>query len=355
MSNRTESYYEKKALLALDRLLTGSPKTDNSHFNMDIWEWPQGVALYSMFKCYKDEKNPYKDQYLQHLFQWYERNQQQVVSKNINTVAPMLTMACLYEETGNPDYLASCQLWLDWIKHLLPKTEENGFQHITTHDENKQQLWDDTLFMTVLFVAKMAVILKDDALKEWVLYQFLLHIKYLHHPPSGLFYHGFTFEGRHHFGGILWARGNSWVTACLAELFEIMPPTGCLKQYFVATLQTQATKLQSLQAPSGLWHTVLDDPNSYEETSATACFAYGLLVAMRHGLLDKSFEPSAFHAINGVAGLISDDGTVEQVSYGTAMGANKEHYLQIPICPTAYGQGLAFLAMSEYLRYQRGV
>lgn len=36
-----------------------------------------------------------------------------------------------------------------------------------------------------------------------------------------------------------------------------------------------------MQDESGLWHTLLDDPNSYLESSATAGFAYGILKAVR--------------------------------------------------------------------------
>ena len=47
--------------------------------------------------------------------------------------------------------------------------------------------------------------------------QFLLHSKYLADPTTGLWFHGWTFAGRHHFAKARWARGNSWVTMMLRE------------------------------------------------------------------------------------------------------------------------------------------
>ena len=54
-------------------------------------------------------------------------------------------------------------------------------------------------------------------------------------------------------------------------------------------------------------------------------------------------------AVRGVIGCIAGDGTVNQVSYGTAIGDNAEHYKSIPICPTAYGQALTIMLLAEVL------
>ena len=47
---------------------------------------------------------------------------------------------------------------------------------------------------------------------------------------------------------------------------------------------------------------------------------------------------------------IAEDGTVLNVSGGTGMGYNKEHYKNILIAPMAYGQSLTILALSEALQ-----
>lgn len=67
------------------------------HLHMDNWEWPTGVALYSMYKVYKRTNNT---KYLDYLTEWYDfQLSKPTPHKNVNTVCPALTMTCLYEET----------------------------------------------------------------------------------------------------------------------------------------------------------------------------------------------------------------------------------------------------------------
>ena len=50
----------------------------------------------------------------------------------------------------------------------------------------------------------------------------MLHVKYLQDSRTGLWFHGWTFDGRHNFAKALWARGNSWVTIAIPEFIEML-------------------------------------------------------------------------------------------------------------------------------------
>ena len=124
----------------------------------------------------------------------------------------------------------------------------------------------------------------------------------------------------------------------------------CLKTFIVDTYKAQVSKLKELQdKKTGLWHTVLTDPDSYVETSGTAAITAGILKGIRYGILDDSYLPCAAAAIRGILNQIDEDGTVLQVSGGTGMGYNAEHYKNILIAPMAYGQSLTILALAEAL------
>ena len=113
-------------------------------------------------------------------------------------------------------------------------------------------------------------------------------------------------------------------------------------------LENQVSALATCQAESGMWHTLLDDPDSYEEASATCGFAYGILRGVHAGILDAKWESVARKALRPILSLISDEGVVEQVSYGTPMGRiSKDFYKTIPIQPMPYGQALAILFLIE--------
>jgi unsaturated rhamnogalacturonyl hydrolase len=117
---------------------------------------------------------------------------------------------------------------------------------------------------------------------------------------------------------------------------------------------SQARALAPLQAPDGLWRTILDDPSSYTETSASAAIAYAWLKALRLGVLGGEFRAAALKAARGVVAKIDADGTVLGVSHGTSVGMDAGHYRSIRVAPTAYGQGLTFLLLTELQKTEGG-
>ena len=103
---------------------------------------------------------------------------------------------------------------------------------------------------------------------------------------------------------------------------------------------------------TGLWHTILDDPTSYLEASATAGFAYGILKCLRLRLIPRNdaYENAAKRAVNGILNNITKEGELRQVSFGTPVFKTIEEYKQIPLTSMPYGQSLALLALTEYYR-----
>ena len=339
--------YRQLADRVLDRLRQS--KGDgrwNDHLSLATWEWPQGVAMYAMFKVYLRENDK---ALLGEIQAWYLRHLEQgLPGRNINTTAPMLGMTLLYEETGDERFREPIMSWAEWVMTGLPRTQEGGFQHITSDCVNEEQLWDDTLFMTCLFLYRAGCAMNRADWRNEAKYQFLLHIKYLHCAETGLWYHGWCFSGRHHFGRAFWARGNSWITAGAVDFAEWLEEDDPVRKIVLSTWTEQCEALIRVQDPStGLWHTLLDHEDSYLETSASAAIAYGLLKGCRLGLL--SCREKALAAAQGVIGQIAPDGLVGGVSYGTPMGNDLDFYRRIPIQPTAYGQGLVFLMLTELM------
>ena len=55
-------------------------------------------------------------------------------------------------------------------------------------------------------------------------------------------------------------------------------------------------------------------------------------------------------AVRAVIANISDDGELQQVSFGTGMGPDLDFYRTIPRTAMPYGQAMAILCLAEYLR-----
>lgn len=311
-----------------------------------FWEWTQGVGLYGFWKLYvqKNDQN-----YLHILEQYYDRQLGiGFPSKNVNTVAPLLAMCLLGEHAGKKEYLEVCEEWADWIYCNFPRTKEGGFQHMTSDSLNDQELWDDTLFMTVLFLAMYGKLVNKQEYVEEAMYQFLLHIKYLSDRKTGMWYHGWSFKEKGNFAEALWGRGNCWITIAIPEFIELVDPQGADRRFLIETYKRQVEALAEFQDASGMWHTLVDDKDSYVESSATCGFAYGILKGIHMGLIGEEYMPCVEKALDAILAYINEDGVVEQVSYGTPMGRiSKDFYKEIPIQPMPYGQALAILFLLE--------
>lgn len=314
-----------------------------------VWNWPQGVGLYGLYQYYQMTKS---ENALKILKEWFDqRLLEGSPPKNVNTMAPLLTMAYLYEEQNITEYLPYLEQWADWVMYDMPRTDEDGLQHMTYGPENKNQLWADTLMMTVLPLAKIGQLINREDYIEEAKKQFLLHIKYLSDKKTGLWFHGWSFEGHHNFAEALWGRGNCWATIAIPEIIELLnlQKGECLYDFFVGTLERQIQALEKYQDETGLWHTLVDDQGSYLEASASAGFAYGLLKAIRKRYVNKKYYPIALKAINGVINEINEAGALEKVSVGTGMGSDLDFYRKIDQTTMPYGQSLAILCLTEYL------
>lgn len=307
------------------------------------WDWTHGLGVYALFCYARDNRS---ETLLDGLDDWFrQRLAVGLPEKNVNTVCPLLTMAFLYERRPDPARLAVIREWSDWVMREMPRTEQGGIQHSHAELENRGQLWDDTLFMTVLFLAKAGRLLDRPDYVEEAEYQFLLHARYLTDRATGLWYHGWSFEERTHFAGALWGRGNCWVTLFVPEFLQIARPRPAVRRAAAEVLRAQVRALIPLQHESGMWHTLLDDDSSYLEASCTAGFCAGMFAGVRQQLLDESVLPCARRALEAVLNNLDEDGVLQNVSYGTNVGRTLEDYRCVPLRRTHYGQALALLAL----------
>ena len=206
--------------------------------DINLWEWPQGVGLYGLYNYYKltGDRGTFD-----FLCGWYDaRMAEGLPERNVNTTCPMLTLLCVYEDTQDERYGALCRDWAEWVMHGLIRTGDGAFQHMITGDANDSQMLIDTLFMTVLFLAKAGVVFGRKDYVEEAKRQCLVHIKYLYDTSCGLYFHGYDFKGRHNYGRVHWARGNSWYTCGIMELIGLIPIEPGLRQYFLDTFRAQA-------------------------------------------------------------------------------------------------------------------
>ena len=182
----------------------------------------------------------------------------------------------------------------------------------------------------------------EDALNQWY-----WHIKYLQDPATGLWYHGYNNLTQDHMSGFFWGRANAWAAYTMSQVGLRLPEPYLYPKYMdvVGSLDEQLAALKLLQTENGLWRTILDDPDSYEEVSASC----GIAAAMVH-------KGNPLHAkyinkaIPGILANITPDGRVKNVSGGTAVMRDREGYRSISRdWMQGWGQGLALALLAAIL------
>ena len=123
-----------------------------------------------------------------------------------------------------------------------------------------------------------------------------------------------------------WGRGNAFALLGQALLLETMAkPDGRVLDSFRAL----ATALLSKQDGRGMWHQVIDRPESYAEFSATAMVAASYKKGIRAGWLDaKTFQPAVEEAWRAVLARTGTDGTVMDVCESTGKQKSLAAYLE---------------------------
>ena len=210
----------------------------------------------------------------------------------------------------------------------------------------KYKVWLDGIYMLHPVIALYAAKIGDTK-QLAIIKERLIWVADVMLAPNGMYYH--ACNSREDVCAYHWTRAMGWYAMAMVDVMEVLPE--CYIEERKAALKLFADGMLKYQDESGLWHTLVDDPTSYVEASATCGFAYGILRAVDLGIVDKSCANSAMKALAPILKCVSEEGKVEQVSYGTPMGReSKDFYKQIPLIPMPYGQALAILFFMEALK-----
>ncbi len=149
-------------------------------------------------------------------------------------------------------------------------------------------------------------------------------------------------------------RTNGWIFVSLADMLEKFSADRNVmeeRKELSGMFREFAESLLRYQDEEGLWHQVIDHPESYPETSATAMFLWGMSVGVRLGILtEKEFSEAAKRAYIGLLRhKIDAQGNVYGVCRGSGMSMDVEYYKQLgPVTNDDHGTGLILAAFEAY-------
>jgi unsaturated rhamnogalacturonyl hydrolase len=313
--------------------------------NIDFtWDWPCGVAFYGISKAWEvTGKQEYIDFLVKFTDEYIEIG---LPNFMINACAMGHTMITLHEATGEQKYLDIAVKKAEYLRKDAVRFGQNVFQHtVSSKNDFPEQAWADTLFMAAYFLLRMGFKLNNKEYIEDALNQFYWHEEYLQDERTDLFFHAWDNVQKDHLSGIYWARANAWAAYTMVRAHRTLNYQNPMWMQLGGALGDQLSALVRLQGEDGMWHTILDDPTSYTETSASAGIA-AALVLWGHPLHAKYVQK----ALNGVLDNISEDGSVRNVSAGTAVMLNANDYKKVPIKRVqGWGQGLTLVFLCSLL------
>lgn len=332
-------YDEKEILSTIDKVVDRT-------FQMDFsWDWPGGVAYYGVCEAYHFTKNP---AYLEKIKIWVDDYiEEGLPNWTVNAVSIGHSLLTLYEVTQEQQYINIATEMADYLLNEAPRFGDGILQHTVNSDKDvfPEQAWVDTMFMAGYYLLRIGDLLGREDYFADGLRQYHGHENVLQNTETNLYYHGWDHIAQSHMSSIFWARGNSWAALTMTKALDIIKVTHPSYMIIAGSLRDQLSALVRLQDESGLWHTVLDDPSSPLETSGSAGIGVALL---RRGRIYSKF---AQKTIDAIIEKITANGTVTDVSAGTAVMDNAECYKQVPTKRIqGWGQGLALAFLAEILR-----
>lgn len=314
--------------------------------NMDFsWDWPGGVAFYGIAAAYEATGD---DKYLQFIKNWIDEELEDGLPQlTVNASSIGHILLTLYKATKDEAYMEHAIKMADFLLHDAERFEDGVLQHTVNGDKYQfpEQAWVDTMFMAGYFLLRIGHLLERDDYFQFGLKQYHAHEKFLQDETTNLYYHGWDNLAQNHMSGIFWARGNGWAAYTMARALEYVEVQAPSYMIIADSLRDQLSALVRLQSETGLWHTIVDDPTSYLETSGSAGIAAALVTK------GKLYNKYVQRSIHGILEEIKEDGSVMGVSSGTAVMYDAAGYKAVPNKRVqGWGQGLVLAFLSQLLK-----
>jgi len=241
--------------------------------------------------------------------------------------------------------------YIDYILNKEYRLADGTFARLRPQ---KNTLWLDDMFMGIPAMAWMGRLTGERKYYDEAARQVLLFAERMWVPEKRLFRHGWV-EAMQPHPAFFWGRANGWAILTLCEVLDVLPADHPQRPKILDLLRSHAEGLAALQHPDGYWHQLLDRPETYLESSATAIYASCLARAVNRGWIDaRAFGPVALQAWHAVAASVNEQGQVENVCVGTGMGFDAAFYAYRPVhVMAAHGYGPVIWAGAELLELLR--
>jgi unsaturated rhamnogalacturonyl hydrolase len=210
-----------------------------------------------------------------------------------------------------------------------------------THSE-----MSDAIFMACPILAKAGKLTGDARYYDQCVqhYQFMAGLCL---RPDGLYRHSPLSEAA-------WGRGNGFPALGLALVLQELPTDHKGFPILLAAFKAHLDAIAPYQDLMGMWHQIIDYPDSYAELTSTCMFGYAIAVGIENGWLSESEWGTCLeNAWDGVKLHIATDGkTLMNVCTGTGKQPTLEDYYEREaiLAEDSRGGAMAMLFAAEMMR-----
>jgi len=217
----------------------------------------------------------------------------------------------MYRQTGNDRYLKQAiELADDEFKH----PRKDGLSEYT-------RFWVDDMYMVGSLQVQAYKSTHDKVYLDRAALQLKVYCDSLQ-KENGLFFHREDVP-------FYWGRGNGWAAAALAEVLVVLPEDHQHYQSLSGSYKNMMASLKGFQGEDGMWHQLLDYPESYPETSSTGMFLFAMASGLNKKILPETeYRATVMKAWNALAGYVNEKGETKNVCIGTNARNSERHYLK---------------------------
>lgn len=259
-------------------------------------------------------------------------------------------VACVYELDPKKEYKTYIE---NAARHIMQGQVRLPDGTLCRTFPQEMTVWADDVYMSVSFLSQAARLTKDTKYLDEAARQITQIANYLWCPEKQLFYHCY-YTNRARNGVAFWGRANGWVTVSLALLLDEMPTTHPQRQSLIDLLEKQIVGFARYQNANGMWNQLLDKPDSYDESSVTAMFVYGVAKAINNNWIDASYAGIAQRGWKALKDTqITPEGHFKNVCVGTGIADDLPFYHTRPVGENEkHGLGLIIDTAIEMMKME---
>lgn len=228
----------------------------------------------------------------------------------------------LYMQTKEQKYLDMGKTMADkqWGPPEGPRVKPESHEFYKRGLTWQTRMWIDDMFMITAVQAQAFRATQNKEYIERAAKEMVVYLDSLQ-KPNGLFYHAPDVP-------FFWGRGDGWMAAGMSELLRSLPKNNPNRARIMEGYKTMMASLLKYQAESGMWRQLIDDPESWPETSSTGMFTFAMITGVKNGWLDaKTYGPAARKAWLALITYINEDADVREVCEGTNKKNDRQYYL----------------------------